>query len=158
MSTPRSLACVALAIPLLACLGPASDSLQPEEPIIAPGTPPAPTPARSGPCADPCLLLLEHDFAALNAGGYCDLCRGSDPKACDVQWPGDLSCARYDWLRNCMYARIGYGFEGSDWRAVFDREPWYRPDPEFTWSRVTPVQASNAKTLQRIVDLGRCTR
>lgn len=159
----RALTCTALAIPLLACSG-ATDVQAlltggSDQQVIVPGTPPAPEPGSgdTSSCGDPCGILLEHDFQELRDGAYCDLCGDSDPTACKGEWLTGLSCVQYDWLRNCMYARLGYDFDGSDWREVFDEEPWYRPDPAFSWDNVTAVQVRNAKALQRIVDGRQCS-
>lgn len=175
-------AVVALACSVLACAGAAPE---PDGPVIAPGTPiageaeaapatdgaaagevateaPAP-PADPAPayCSDDCLLLLEHDYSELQDGKYCDLCGPHDDNACSLDWPSSdlMACDRFDFLRNCIYARLGYEFDSApEWREVFDKEPWYQPDPKFDWSRVTPVQAGNAKTLKAIVSRRQCSR
>lgn len=122
------------------------------------GPGPAPT-ARPGTC-DPCSLLMEHDVHALRDGKACELCGATDPAVCDG-WPEPdvVSCERYDWLRNCIYARLGYDFETApEWRRVFDEEPWYRPDPKFTWKRVTSIQKRNAEELQDLAKGRSCRK
>ncbi len=112
-------------------------------------------------CADDCLLLLDHPHAALQDGGFCDLCGEHVPEACELDWPsGDvMPCDRADWLRNCLYARLGYDFDTApEWRVVLDDEPWYAPDPAFSWSAVSPVRSANVKWLKRLVSKRQCPR
>ncbi len=178
MST-RLLPLVAVTAFLLACGG-FGQVTGPRAPVMVPGTPPAqgaPTPAPAvapaapapapepaaptGPCADDCLLLMEHRYEDLASGGYCELCGDQDPLACELDWPSSdlMPCDEFDRLRNCIYARLGYDFEGApEWRAVFDQEPWYEPDPKFRWSNVSKVQVANANTLKEIVRKRRCAR
>jgi hypothetical protein len=147
---------------------PTATAPAPGAPAPAVGTPapapPEPEPQYDEPpipCSDDCLLLLDFKYEELERGGYCALCGPYVEGACDQDWPSDerLSCERYDYLRNCIYARLGYQFETApEWRRVFDQESWYTPDPNFEWSRVTPVQVENAKTLKGIVQRRRCKR
>jgi len=146
----------------VACLACAAG---PEEtgPLVAPATPPAPEPpAPQGPpeCGDPCLLLLVHDSRELEDGGYCELCGEVDPAACTDGFAlRDLTCDRMDWVRNCMYARLGYTFSGDEaWREVFDAEGWYAPREDFRWSDVDRTQVRNAKRLKSLEESGRCAR
>lgn len=139
---------------MLACsTGPAEP-----EPILVPPTPGEPAP--SGPCGDDCLLLLEHDYRKLEQGGYCEICGPEVSDACDRTWPSEtrLGCDDADYLRNCMYARLGYTFDKApEWRQVFDKEAWYEPNEEFSWSDVTPVQSKNATRLKKMVENRACS-
>lgn len=121
----------------LACAtGPAPEA-------IAPGTPPAP-PAPVAPECEPCVAMLDTALADL-------------PDGCGV--PDDGTCDEIDRLRNCMYARLGYDFsDNPSWREVFDREPWYTPDPAFRWENVTKLQKRNAQILWDRVERRRCRR
>jgi hypothetical protein len=104
---------------------------------------------------------MEHDFEDLRSGKACDLCGTQDPMICDEGWPeaGTPDCDTYDYLRNCIYARLGYDFEtAEEWRVTFSEEDWYAADPDFSWSRVTPVQKRNATVLRDLVKARRCRR
>lgn len=152
----------ALAV-VLAVLGCASGPEAPPAPAVAPGTPPDPTPAAPPVptvCTDDCLLLLEHDYDDLVDGSYCQVCGDSDPEVCSKGWPTEpLTCERVDYLRNCIYARLGYPFDTApEWREVFDKEPWYTPRDGFRWSDVSPVQAANAKDLKAKSERRDCLR
>ncbi|MCB9679030.1 MAG: YARHG domain-containing protein, partial [Alphaproteobacteria bacterium] len=131
----------------------------PELPTVAaPSARPMPLViAQPGSC-DACSLLMQHDFDALKAGKACDLCGAADPTVCEG-WPepGMVGCETYDWLRNCIYARLGYDFNtAEEWRVTFEQEPWYVPDPRFKWERVTPLQQENARILRELVKKRRC--
>ena len=147
---------VALLAAGLACASGPGEA--PPPPRIAPATGPGPAPVEvPGPC-DPCVLLLHNDLAELIDGGFCRLCGEQNPAACEgFPHAPPVTCAEYDWLRNCMYARLGYDFEGAEeWRVEFEDEGWYRPDPAFRFSRVSGVQADNARGLKEIVRDGDC--
>ena len=104
---------------------------------------------------------MEHEFAELKSGQACTLCGSTDPLICDEGWPepGTPDCDTFDYLRNCMYARLGYGFDtAEEWRVTFSEEAWYTPDPGFEWSRVTPLQKRNARVLRDLVKQRRCRR
>lgn len=158
---------------LLACGGQLpTPQTRDQTPVLVPGTvpdgkdgtepvaPEPPVPTQPGPCADACLLLLDHDYDELVDGKYCKICESENPEACREKWPEDpLTCERVDWLRNCIYARLGYEFDTKpDWRRKFDAESWYKPDRNFSWDKVTPVQASNAKRLRSITKKRKCKR
>jgi hypothetical protein len=135
----------------------------PEAPAFAPATPPDPAPtAPPAPtiCTDDCLLVLEHDLDDLEDGLFCELCGASDPTACESGWPRQqLTCDQVDYLRNCIYARLGYDFDTApEWREVFDQESWYTPRDDFSWSDVNRVQVANAKDLKRKHDRRDCVR
>ncbi|MEZ4318356.1 MAG: YARHG domain-containing protein [Myxococcota bacterium] len=132
----------------------------PELPSALPDPEPAPRPAEPSTGCDPCSLLLEHELDALKNGKACELCGASDPTVCEG-WPepGTVPCESYDYLRNCIYARLGYDFNtAEEWRVRFEQEPWYSPDPSFRWERVNEVQKLNAKTLRELVSARRCAR
>jgi hypothetical protein len=133
---------------------------------VAPEPAAAPAPAEPAaeppiPCSDDCLLLLDYAYDELSRGQYCELCGPYVEEACELDWPSSdvMACEQYDYLRNCIYARLGYTFETApEWRRVFDKESWYTPDPRFEWSRVSALQAANAKELKRIVSRRQCER
>lgn len=131
-------------------------------PIPVPPTPPDPVPvAPAGPCGDDCLLLMDHDYDELTKDGFCEACKDEVPGACDREWPAPdpVSCDDIDYLRNCMYARLGYTFSNApEWRQVFEGEDWYEADEGFRWEDVPRQQARNASQLKKIVDSGRCSR
>jgi len=134
-----------------------------EPPLVAPATPPSPEPPpppAPTECTDTCLLLLAHDSRALEDGGYCELCGGTQPAACDEGFAlSKLKCDDMDYVRNCMYARLGYTFSGDDeWRAVFEQEGWYEPRKSFRWSDVDRLQVRNAKRLKAASEARRCVR
>jgi len=160
---PRVTTTAILLLTLGSVLACAVGPQQPPPPAIAPGTPPAPAPPpKPAPtiCTDDCLLLLEHDFDDLEDGSFCDLCGPTDATACETGWPRQrLTCDQVDYLRNCIYARLGYEFDTApEWREVFDQEAWYTPRSDFAWSDVTPVQVANAKDLKRKHDRRDCVR
>lgn len=120
---------------------------------------PAPIVSTEPDSCEPCSLLMEFDYDDLKEGRACELC-GDKTAACEG-WPepGTPSCDQLDWLRNCLYARLGYDFEtAEDWRVVFDQEPWYTADPDFSWDRVNAVQKRNATQLRNLVKRRRCAR
>jgi hypothetical protein len=51
-------------------------------------------------------------------------------------------------LRNTSYARHGYVFRASDLRATFRAKPWYREDPSYAETRLTPQDADNIRHVQ----------
>ncbi|MCB9685529.1 MAG: YARHG domain-containing protein [Alphaproteobacteria bacterium] len=115
----------------------------PEPEKIAPGTPPAP-PAPPAPACEPCIAMLDTPIDEL-------------PDGCGI--PDGATCDDLDRLRNCMYARLGYDFsDNPSWREVFEKEPWYTPDPAFRWEDVTRVQKRNAQILWDRVERRRCAR
>jgi len=145
----RALSIAVLATAVVAALACAGGSE--EAPQMAPGTPPDPAgssaePPQTGPCADDCMLLLEHDVRDLQKGGFCETCPSD---GCEG-WPREtLSCDQVDFLRNCMYARLGYTFsKAEEWREVFDKEDWYQPREDFSWDEVSGVQVRNANWLK----------
>jgi hypothetical protein len=146
-------------------LGLACASGDPPKPKMAPATPPDPAPAAgaapapkaaAGPCTDDCLLLLEKDARDLQNGGFCDDC----PSDGCSGWPREpLTCEEVDYLRNCMYARLGYTFDkAEEWREVFDKEAWYEPNERFRWDDVSSVQVRNANWLKKKKDRRDCVR
>lgn len=145
-----------------ACAGAGPSEPLPAPPPPLPGTAGATTPeprVDGGPDCDPCALLMEHDFDALSKGEACRICGEVDPSVCESWPPQGTTCATYDEYRNCIYARLGYGFETApEWRTVFQRESWYQEDPAFTWDRVTPLQERNAHALRERVRRRRCSR
>jgi hypothetical protein len=64
-----------------------------------------------------------------------------------------------DYLRNCIYARLGYAFDTApEWREVFDKEPWYVPSSDFSWSDVSRGQVRNAKRLKTMSERRDCAQ
>lgn len=49
--------------------------------------------------------------------------------------------------RNEIYARHGRQFEHQDLRCYFDKQPWYKVDPDFTESVLTSVENKNIATI-----------
>jgi len=152
---------VAVGVASLACV---SGPVKEEAPLVAPGTPPSPTPppapAPTGPpeCQDNCLLLLIHDSKTLESGGYCEVCGDAVEGACDEGYAlRAMGCDEMDYVRNCMYARLGYTFEDNDdWRAVFEKKHWYQPRSDFRWADIDRSQLRNAKRLKALREAGRC--
>lgn len=159
---------IALALAVVAMVGLACASGSEPAPKMAPATPPDPAPAAGaaparapatqagGICTDDCLLLLEQDSRDLRKGGTCGDCPGDDCSS----WPREpLTCEQVDFLRNCMYARLGYTFDkAEEWREVFDKEPWYVPKDDFRWGDVSPLQVRNANWLKKKKDRRDCVR
>ena len=56
---------------------------------------------------------------------------------------GELDLGQLRLLRNTSYARHGYVFRTSDLRALFGATSWYRADPAYRESRLTPSDAGN---------------
>lgn len=106
---------------------------------------------------DPCALLMKYEFEDLKNGKACELCGTENLHVCEG-WPSVApACSTYDKLRNCIYARLGYDFEAApEWKEVFAKEDWYKPDPDFDWNRVSPVQQENAETLRMLVKRKQC--
>ena len=82
----------------------------------------------------------------LKKGSYCETCPSD---GCDGWPPEKLSCDQVDFLRNCMYARLGYTFsKAEEWREEFDKKDWYEPRDDFEWSDVSALQVRNANWLK----------
>ena len=105
-------------------------------------------------CADNAILLTQHSYESLRAGGYCKLCKKFDESACELDWPfSDVpSCKAYDEMRNGIFAYYGRTFEKEEWRAFFAAKPWYKPDSAFTEARLSPVARTNVAFLKRAAD------
>ncbi len=59
----------------------------------------------------------------------------------------DLSPRDLRLLRNTIYARRGKPFHGASLAQYFESTPWYKPDPEFTEARLTPLDHRNAQII-----------
>jgi hypothetical protein len=73
-----------------------------------------------------------------------------------------LSLRELSILRNTIFARYGWsGFRKTWLREHFQAQPWYRPDPKFTYKRLSSVDRQNAELFAkaelslRYVDLER---
>ena len=157
---PRRRPLIAAAAVVLGTFTLACAAGEPPPPTVAPATPPDPVAEPSAAalpavCTDDCLLLLEQDARDLMKGSYCDTCGGDCPG-----WPREpLGCDEVDYLRNCMYARLGYTFDkAEEWREVFDKEDWYQPRDDFRWGDVSPLQVRNANWLKKKRERRDCVR
>ncbi|MBP7865160.1 MAG: DUF3160 domain-containing protein [Acidobacteria bacterium] len=62
--------------------------------------------------------------------------------------PGALAgktLAELRWLRNEIYARHGRPFKAYDLHSFFMGAGWYRPDPKYADSRLTPAETANVE-------------
>jgi serine/threonine protein kinase len=50
-------------------------------------------------------------------------------------------------LRNTVYARHGRTFDSADLQAYFNRQSWYKPNPGFKESMLTPNDKANVETI-----------
>ena len=50
------------------------------------------------------------------------------------------SCEELRRIRNSYYALMGYVFSSSDLKAYFEKQPWYRADPEVDLKKLTHTQ------------------
>ena len=57
-------------------------------------------------------------------------------------------------LRNEVYARHGMVFRDPWLRGYFQSQPWYRPDPHFRESSLTPVERANVAQKRRMSSVG----
>jgi hypothetical protein len=125
----------------------------PAKPAVAPALPVAPPQALDTKtlCADNAILLTQHSFDSLQAGGYCKLCKKFDESACELDWPfSDVpSCKAYDEMRNGIFAFYGRTFDSEEWRAFFAKKSWYKPDPAFTEARLSAIARANIAYLKR---------
>jgi hypothetical protein len=54
-------------------------------------------------------------------------------------------------LRNTIYARYGWaGFRKSWLREHFQKQPWYKPDPNFSTVRLSPVDSQNVRLIAQV--------
>lgn len=53
-------------------------------------------------------------------------------------------------LRNTIFARYGWGGFRKKWlREYFQQQPWYTPDPKFSYKRLTPVDRQNVELIAK---------
>lgn len=76
-----------------------------------------------------------------------------DPRL--AEWSASLPPASYDarslWLaRNWIFARQGRPFANKELRTWFRKQPWYRPDPEWSESRMDENARAAIEVLQRL--------
>ncbi len=114
----------------------------------------APTYSRATQCENPCLFLMDHSYKEVQ-DRLCEWCPGIEP-GCELDWPSSdvLSCESYAELRNCIYAGHGYTFKKKKWNKHFRTKSWYKADPAFDASRLSPVEKRNVKTIKKEANVG----
>lgn len=124
-------------------------------PAAAPvaAAPAAAEPSVEALCGSTALLLTRHRWEDLQRGGYCAMCKPYDEYACEFDWPtNDVpACEQLDLWRNEILARKGWVFKRDDYRAWFEKQPWYRPDPNYKGDGLTPIEEANIAHLKRMV-------
>jgi hypothetical protein len=61
-----------------------------------------------------------------------------------------LSLRQLSILRNTIFARYGWaGFRKAWLREHFQQQPWYKPDPKFTYKRLSSVDRKNAELIAK---------
>jgi len=131
------------------------------EPKVNEGRTLVPGASKAQICADDCLLLTRYDVHTLKHR-FKDLCCGADgtpddPRCETNVWPfpPDHDCTGWERLEMCVYAKYGYVFkEDSEWKPVFEAEPWYRPDGTFTASQMSIMTKRNTLTLRDFATQG----
>lgn len=106
-------------------------------------------------CADDCLLLTRYDVHTLKHR-FKELCcdtglNADDPRCQTGVWPfpRDAPCTGWKRLEMCVYAKHGYVFkEDSEWKAVFEKEPWYQPNGTFNAGDMTILVKRNTLALR----------
>ena len=83
----------------------------------------------------------------------CELCGKTEPERCVMDWPvNDVpECEYFDTLRNSIYAWYGRPFETTKWNAWFAKVPWYKVNPAYTDSLLSPAAVHNVAALKAIV-------
>jgi hypothetical protein len=125
-----------------------------EEPVLAPVLPTA-VATRHDICRDDALLLITHPIAQLENDGWRTLCCGKDPVYddghCEMDWPSSdvPDCSLWDDLRNQIYARYGYPFEGEKWSTWSAKQAWYVRRVDFSEAWISPVAKANVAVLKR---------
>ena len=159
-------------IPPDAAPEPAPEAAAPA-PQVNEGTEPQPDATRAQICADDGLLLTRYDFHTIKHR-FKELCCGADGIAgdarCEQPWPfaERPKCSEWEDLRNHMFARYGFvwdaelpprptkadrAFAASQqrYKDLYDAEPWYQADPDFTVSQMSIVAKRNEGTLRRFL-------
>lgn len=91
-------------------------------------------------CAQPCTLLKDTPLADVRAQ-CADWAVGKE---------GDEGCEAADHARNCIYASYGYTFKKDRWKKAFGSEPWYKPDPAFKNTAMSPTAIANVAALKKL--------
>ena len=113
-----------------------------------------PTPSKDQ-CQHDELLLLQYPLADLMGGMWSQLCckegeeLGGD--RCNLDWPfSDVpNCDSWALLRNGIFARYGYPFQKTEWKAEFGRWEWYQRNEAFAPEQMTTTARANIALLQR---------
>jgi hypothetical protein len=74
-------------------------------------------------CDEACLFLVDTPLDKLN-DAFKAACPGKQAPEINLQ-----SCAKLDYLRNCIYAAHGLVYTKKAWKSAFAKKPWYTPDP-----------------------------
>jgi hypothetical protein len=130
----------------------------PPPPVATPPQAAAPTPVGAVSFVPPNLeecsdvvLLTRYAFDDLAQGRFCSLCEGKDGRACIMDWPfNDVPpCQAYEAMMNTIYAYYGRPFTTSKWKNHFAQEPWYKADPSYRDSRLSPMARRNVEFLRK---------
>ena len=113
-----------------------------------------PTPSKDQ-CQHDELLLLQYPLEKLMGGMWSQLCckegeeLGGD--RCNLDWPfSDVpSCDSWALLRNGIFARYGYPFQKTEWKAEFGRWDWYKRNDAFDPEQMSATARANIALLQR---------
>jgi len=108
-------------------------------------------------CKSDALLLIKHPVAELENTGWTKFCCGDNPVfegRCELDWPSSdvPSCDLWDDLRNQIYARYGYPFQGKKWQAWADKQAWYERREDFQERWLSDTARANIATLKRYAE------
>ncbi len=106
-------------------------------------------------CRDSSLALIRYDLDTLQRDFAGTCCGGdglpADDMECNLDWPfSDVPpCEEWARMRNGIYARYGYPFEGARWRAEFEALPWYQRREDFDPSWMPATARKNVDRLKK---------
>jgi hypothetical protein len=135
-----------------AAAAPPADAPPPSQPVpAAAAEPPERRLTQENLCADSGLLLTQHKYEDLQAGGYCKLCAQYDEYACELDWPSSdvPACETFDLYRNTIMAWHGHVFQNPDYKAWFEGMSWYKADPNFKGEGLSEIEKANIALLKR---------
>jgi hypothetical protein len=110
-------------------------------------------------CSD-IALLVKYDYTYVQTH-HCALCGKAGEEFCTFDWPfNDVpSCSALDELRNGIYAYYGRPFESARWQSWVAKLDWYKADPAYADSRLSPEAQRNVAYLKESAEAGRgCTK
>lgn len=107
-------------------------------------------------CQSSTLMMVKYRFDELQDDKCEDVCCTLDAThwCCDGDWPfpDRPPCSAYAELRNGLFARYGYPFEGEVWQKAFEDAPYYRRREDFEPGWMSAVALRNVETLKRLED------